>query len=111
MIRGWLWGIWGGGGKGVYVAFVTDGASREDWDDKRIGDVADLVEFAVKSNALAVKDVGVSRVFLFKSRDIAVVAGLRVKDEHDGLIMSTARILSGVDAEFGEGVAPGARCP
>lgn len=70
-----------------------------------------MVEFAVKGNASTVKDVGVSRVFLFKSRDIAVVAGLRVKDEHDSLVMSTARILSGVDAEFGEGVTPGAGCP
>ena len=93
------------------MAFAANRAGGEDRDDKRVGDVADLVEFAVKGNASAVKDVGVSRVFIFKGREIAVVIGLRVEDEHDSLVMSTTRILSGVDAEFGERVAPGARRP
>lgn len=93
------------------MAFVANGAGGEDRDDKRVGDVADLVEFAIKGNAFSVKDVCVSRFFVFKGREIAVVAGWGVEDEHDGLVMSTARIFPGVNAEFREGVTPGARCP
>lgn len=104
-------GVSGEGEGGTYVAFFADGTCGEDRDDKRVGDVADLVEFTVKGNASTVKDVRVSRFLIFKGGDTAVVAGLRVEDEHDGLVMSTVRIFPGVDAEFREGVTPGARCP
>lgn len=93
------------------MAFAANRAGGEDRDDKRVCDVADLVEFAVKGNASSVKDVCVSRFFIFKGREIAVVAGWSVKNEHHRLVMSTSRVFPGVDAEFREGVTPGARCP
>lgn len=55
------------------MTFFADGACREDRNDKRVGDVADLVEFAVKGNASAVKDVRISRFLIFKGGDIAVM--------------------------------------